>query len=79
MNIILTAVGSKTVRGTKSAYRCQANVSTGTDGHTEAPKICEQEGHGCQRRRMGITSEALSHHGELVSSTVRGAGPLRVG
>lgn len=67
MNIILTAVGSKIVRGTeeeenKSAYRCQVNVSTGTDVHIEAPKICEQEGHCCQRRLMGITSEALNHH-----------------
>lgn len=54
MNIVLTAVGSKIVRGTeeeenKSAYRCQASVSIRTDVHTGAPKICEQEGHCCQR------------------------------
>lgn len=70
MNIVLTAVGSKRVRGTeeeenKSAYRCQASVSTGTHVHIGSPKICEQEGHCCQRRVTGITSEGLNHHGRV--------------
>lgn len=60
-----------------SVYSCEANVSTGTAGYREVPKIHEREGQCWQRRAMGITAEAWTSV-SVSEQHSRGTGPLGV-